>query len=407
MSLKTKPSGTWYDQGDINGNPRNEVVKFNQTSIPIASVTPDFKKKILTGEPLPMRAYSCSTNESLSPVGPYKYVFRGAYPANGSVWTALGTFPLGAKMDWVGGVLSLYTDVQNDVDARSTSSLYEAANNTDFQGLVSLGEAPKTLALIGQTATRLAGALRSLKRGDVSSVLSSLGLETGKHSRSLTRRANTARKRGNLRQFAADSWLEVKYGWKPMLSDIEAAAEATAKGWQKEPADIFIQAGKRRTVDARKRPGNVSYEGHPVGKYKYSNGYSVKVAILDPTTRNLQGLGLLNLASVAWELIPYSFVLDWFLPVGDFINAQTAFAGTTFKEGCQSSFHQIDAHMDVYEVSGHDAALFCKEKGMRIDRELLSQLPSTTKILNPTSFSRLMSFDRAITGLALLQSAYR
>jgi hypothetical protein len=39
-----------------------------------------------------------------------------------------------------------------------------------------------------------------------------------------------------------------------------------------------------------------------------------------PTNLNSWGsFGLLNPAAVAWELLPFSFVVDWFLPVGRYL----------------------------------------------------------------------------------------
>jgi hypothetical protein len=34
-------------------------------------------------------------------------------------------------------------------------------------------------------------------------------------------------------------------------------------------------------------------------------------------------LGLINPAVVAWELVPFSFLVDWFIPVGKFLDSWT------------------------------------------------------------------------------------
>lgn len=38
----------------------------------------------------------------------------------------------------------------------------------------------------------------------------------------------------------------------------------------------------------------------------------------------------------AWELIPFSFVIDWFINIGDWVNSISPFAGGTFKGACVS-----------------------------------------------------------------------
>jgi hypothetical protein len=44
-------------------------------------------------------------------------------------------------------------------------------------------------------------------------------------------------------------------------------------------------------------------------------------------------LGLTSPISLGWELIPFSFVIDWFLPIGAALNAASAFDGLTFHSG--------------------------------------------------------------------------
>jgi hypothetical protein len=60
---------------------------------------------------------------------------------------------------------------------------------------------------------------------------------------------------------------------------------------------------------------------------------------IDPNSnglRTLNQLGLLNPASLVWELVPWSFVVDWFCPIGPVLNAMTAPAGLTFVTGTLS-----------------------------------------------------------------------
>lgn len=49
-----------------------------------------------------------------------------------------------------------------------------------------------------------------------------------------------------------------------------------------------------------------------------------------------QSLGLLDPLTLAWELIPFSFVVDWFLPVGTYLSQLTALNGLTLMNGFTS-----------------------------------------------------------------------
>jgi hypothetical protein len=60
---------------------------------------------------------------------------------------------------------------------------------------------------------------------------------------------------------------------------------------------------------------------------------------IDPNAaglRTLNQLGLLNPLSLIYELTPWSFVVDWFVPIGPVLNALTAPAGLIFVSGTKS-----------------------------------------------------------------------
>jgi hypothetical protein len=57
------------------------------------------------------------------------------------------------------------------------------------------------------------------------------------------------------------------------------------------------------------------------------------IVATDQTVASLRDYGLINIAENAWELIPFSFVVDWFVGVGDFLHNITALAGLTFENG--------------------------------------------------------------------------
>ena len=58
------------------------------------------------------------------------------------------------------------------------------------------------------------------------------------------------------------------------------------------------------------------------------------VFVTNPNAYLLQQLGIANPASVVWELIPFSFVIDWVFDVGTFLDAFTAFMGCTVLNSC-------------------------------------------------------------------------
>ncbi len=54
-----------------------------------------------------------------------------------------------------------------------------------------------------------------------------------------------------------------------------------------------------------------------------------EVTISNPNLYLANNLGLANPAIVVWELIPFSFVVDWFVTVGQFLENGSAWLGLT------------------------------------------------------------------------------
>jgi hypothetical protein len=67
---------------------------------------------------------------------------------------------------------------------------------------------------------------------------------------------------------------------------------------------------------------------------------------------NLQDWGITNPLLLAWELLPYSFVVDWFIPVGDWLATVDYSLGLSFKEGFESYMTTAES-MRVYKPKPH------------------------------------------------------
>lgn len=73
-----------------------------------------------------------------------------------------------------------------------------------------------------------------------------------------------------------------------------------------------------------------------------TSGFTIlaRVEVADPNARLASQLGFVNPAVVAWELVPFSFVVDWFVNVGDVLSSYTDFLGFKFLESSVTSFNK-------------------------------------------------------------------
>lgn len=187
-----------------------------------------------------------------------------------------------------------------------------------MQGGVFLGELKRTIAAVKNPA-------QSIRRG--------LDEYTGalKKRRRDIRRSPPARRRQTATSIAADTWLEYSFGWTPLFHDVQDAAEALAKSriLAEKPKTVFVSAsGRSSTGRGQWTPGGLNSQNGLYAQLWYNSEsyYSVKyygrVKLYQPNSLQAQ-LGLLpeDFVPTVWELVPWSFLVDYFSNVGDIIQA--------------------------------------------------------------------------------------
>lgn len=122
----------------------------------------------------------------------------------------------------------------------------------------------------------------------------------------------------------SNRWLEYQYGWRPLLNDVHSGAEALAKKLQ---TGVYLhQTASDRRTDKGFSPyvlGGTSFEA--TLRMRVRARYKISTTGL----KTLSELGFANPLSLAWELVPYSFVIDWIIPVGDYLGGLDALVGVS------------------------------------------------------------------------------
>jgi hypothetical protein len=125
----------------------------------------------------------------------------------------------------------------------------------------------------------------------------------------------------------ANNWLEYSFGWSPLIQDIYNAADHLQNPIKSVRPTGKSDATHYKMVESGSIPSGFFSRRSVFGKRYAKMG--CEVTINNPNLYLLNKLGLANPASVAWELIPFSFVVDWFTTVGEFLSSGTDFLGLT------------------------------------------------------------------------------
>lgn len=127
----------------------------------------------------------------------------------------------------------------------------------------------------------------------------------------------------------ADLWLEARYGWRPLLADINDAMEA----FDKMSEDFKISRGyaKSTTLLTETETGLSIPKSAWTVTPEWSRETELTVragSIYEIFWQNLMGSSAIR---TGWETIPFSFVLDWFLNVGDYLESMVPTPGLSLR----------------------------------------------------------------------------
>lgn len=187
------------------------------------------------------------------------------------------------------------------------------AQYNSISGGVFLGELRETLSMIRNPAKSL--------RAKAQTYLDGL---SGRQSRFRTKR--------DAESFIANSWLEASYGWMPLISDTKAGAEALARLIHGDVRHSTVRGFGKAETASTPTFSNYNVPGFTLGQKEtylisrdtciIKGGVSAKAT--GPTLTNaahLFGFTPEEFVPTIWNLIPYSFLADYFLNVGDILEA--------------------------------------------------------------------------------------
>lgn len=232
---------------------------------------------------------------------------------------------------------------------RAYSKFKDAVHSSTAQTAANWAERRQTVDMIADDCATLRKAWQALRKGELHRFKRILRIRD-RQNRYWSKPTD-----------AAKLWLQYHFGWEPLVKDIYSSIEILQS---EGPSGLAVG---RATVNA---PGNWGvlksgwYHECPVARYRYL--LQARVKISNPNLMRASQLGLVNPAAVAWEVIPFSFLVDWFIPIGDFLNQWSDFLGLTFVDAFTTQSRIANVDDRYYNASGALVQYngFCKSWSM-------------------------------------------
>jgi hypothetical protein len=355
-------------------------------------VTPNYRKRSAKGEVI-MNPYSSTTNRQTSHGGSPYVLTSLSNPTQGYAGEHSRFFE-----PWMSQALNgpppIRDILSGELIGRMTN---ECATRVSSERGRSQNNLWESLAEIDQTIGLLKNPLGAFQKF---------------YNRNLTK---VARKRNNpdapreAAEAAANAWLQVQYGLKPLINDVNAILKGIKKANRTSRvttrASLSENAQEIELVQFRRSGFNFDV------RIQYSDTIVIRAMSLDEVYDDIGsniGFTSKGLITLPWELIPYSFVADWFVNTGEFLGA-LAPAFTTKQLGSCIVTRRVqssDAILENNFLDGGFASSFSLDVPMSGGFSCYRNTTSRTAglpapVLQLKHGNPFKSVERAISGLAL------
>ncbi|DAD52477.1 maturation protein [ssRNA phage SRR5467090_3] len=357
------------------------------------------RKKFYTTGFWPPNTYSNDVRGATMSIG---RIYYGHYPCQPSGIWRLFTGP------YIPSVPSKESIFTSNDDIRIISKLGARINDSDFNPAVFAATVHMSLETIADRAKKLAKSIAYLRKGDVRRSFHAVYGHYPPKSRKINGdRYDLPIRNGRISapqsRAVAQTVLEIQYGWRPLVNDAYEGAVWLAAKLKKPMVHRQVQRLQRVGPASDLKPKTwISFTQQQVLVKKQIVAY-LSEGFADSS------LNLWNPAEMAWELLPWSFVVDWFIPIGEYLNARgvaskltgTFVTTTTYqKKFWGSRFYGDPARCEeitnILDWGGIPPTWYETQISRSVSNSLIADLPTFKGL------KKAASFEHCVNAVALL-----
>lgn len=248
---------------------------------------------------------------------PYQRVFYGSYGTFQVYYSTSASQLATLLRETDPGLPQAYDRLMHNARGKASASLG-----------VSLIQSQDALSMIAKRCQSITAAVKSLKRGRVRLALLQLGWgDTDRWVRNL--QENNQR---FFRKRLHEQWLELNFGWVPLLADIADASAVLAS----DPPTRSVRGSSLAMKSSSEGSHNHAHRWKMDAFGTSKLALKMDVESINANKLVFSNLGLTNPLVVAWDVVPFSFVVDWFIPVSKWLKAYDPCFPVTLARGSKS-----------------------------------------------------------------------
>jgi len=191
-------------------------------------------------------------------------------------------------------------------------------------------------------------------------------------------------------------WLEYRYGWRLAVMDIYDGLCAVHDLRTRSPS-FRVRAECQTNTSWVGTPSPVTWYGplfSPTADIRldcsatWGTTLAIRYRDPHPWLGTLQQFGITNPIGLLWEIIPYSFVIDWLIPVSDYLQTLDTWYGKEFVSGCRTDWWEytykttsrnfLDQYQPAWVPIGDGLPSVITVRRRFFKRTVLSSFPSAS-----------------------------
>lgn len=293
--------------------------------------TPNFRT--IRREDLPMNPFTFRSTVEIRPHGTYAW---SQHDPAGNHGFQVGAFVGNVDYNFNAPLPSSYD--QSSIDAAARNGHLKALKSQQVNFGIAAAEWRQTKTLYQDAFKRVSGAADVLAKDRTYRGFRRAADILGYSVRKVELAYYKRRKGRTSDQQLANDWLALQFGWLPHLNDVYGAAEALARHQEGNRwTRLSTTRTYRRTIKDMEGGLWFTFPTARTGYVIYLVKYVSMFRVQSGAVKTLSEVGLTNPATVLYELTPWSFALDWFIPIGQWIDTWDATNGLQFVKGCKTT----------------------------------------------------------------------